>query len=557
MIDRLYPPVGQEFRFPIPIELAQDELEMALDGKFVTRVIYLEEPKAALPVAQKPDDQSVFEVSEGDNPLEVADTLGRPVAILRLGGRVPGIEGPDDAFMYGSPPLVKWKPAAPSKRRATDDRAARDVATAVESDVGFAVEAGQANSHHAGADRARAERAMTRLLRLHSSARRISMAVCLAAIALACCSCRTGPFGSFPMPAPQPESVDRPSSIVRELPELERTPHVPLETVEYQGLPVPMTNLTPWSPPGIEGPWPHDEFLKDGGDREVQVNVNAEGQLQGLELEDTVAVYDTDRRRHLHRAEQPGLSLCTAVRGRAAGDKHLGKRTVRPVASRRPPRGTVAGARRPAGDHGRAAGAAGGRNRPQAAQRRTCPRARQRRPTARQPVADLGGGLAMHEDLRILRQGVFEESEKARLVELVDAAIVWSHEKAVQVVLDGTAAVSVATEQKAQETFRVDVPNHPCLRVIKTASTKWAKPGDIVEFTIRFDNMGDQAIEHVTLIDNLTTRLEYVPGSAQSSREADFSTEVNEGDSLVLRWDFKDPLPFGSGGLVRFQCRVR
>jgi uncharacterized repeat protein (TIGR01451 family) len=101
------------------------------------------------------------------------------------------------------------------------------------------------------------------------------------------------------------------------------------------------------------------------------------------------------------------------------------------------------------------------------------------------------------------------------------------------------------------------VPNHPCLRVIKTASTKTAKPGEIVEFTIRFDNVGDQTVKHVTLIDNLTTRLEYVPQTAASSRAAEFTTETNEGESLVLRWDFNDPLPAGAGGLVRFHCKVR
>lgn len=121
VIDRLYPPVGQEFRFAILIELAQEELEMALAGKFVTRVIYLEEPEAALAVAQKPDEQSCFEVADGENPLEIADTLGRPMAILRIGGRVPDVGGPDDAFMYGSPPIVKWKPtAAPATPKASN-----------------------------------------------------------------------------------------------------------------------------------------------------------------------------------------------------------------------------------------------------------------------------------------------------------------------------------------------------------------------------------------------------------------------------------------------------
>ena len=112
VIDRLYPPMGQQYRFPILIELAQDELEMAIDGKFVTRVVYLEEPDAALPVAQKADDQVCFEAGDGENPLDVADSLGRPVAILRMGGRVPDVGGPDETFMYGSPPLVRFKRAS-------------------------------------------------------------------------------------------------------------------------------------------------------------------------------------------------------------------------------------------------------------------------------------------------------------------------------------------------------------------------------------------------------------------------------------------------------------
>ncbi len=110
VIDRIYPPLGMEFKFPIPIELTQEELEMALDGKFVTRVIYLEEPTNALPVAEKPGEQSYFEVRDGENPLEVADSLGRPMAILRMGARVPNAEGPDEQFLYGSPTLLKWRP---------------------------------------------------------------------------------------------------------------------------------------------------------------------------------------------------------------------------------------------------------------------------------------------------------------------------------------------------------------------------------------------------------------------------------------------------------------
>jgi hypothetical protein len=90
LIDRLYPPQGLALRFPIPIELTRDELQMAADGMFVTRVIYVENPNQALPVdSSKDDTQQWVEAPPGADPLAVADEMGRPVAILRIGGRVP------------------------------------------------------------------------------------------------------------------------------------------------------------------------------------------------------------------------------------------------------------------------------------------------------------------------------------------------------------------------------------------------------------------------------------------------------------------------------------
>ena len=56
---------------------------------------------------------------------------------------------------------------------------------------------------------------------------------------------------------------------------------------------MPIVNIAPWSPPGIEGPWPHDEYLEDGGDTQVPANLGRNRDVHGLELEDTVAVYDT------------------------------------------------------------------------------------------------------------------------------------------------------------------------------------------------------------------------------------------------------------------------
>jgi hypothetical protein len=119
IIDRLFTPLGQENRFSIPIELSDADLKLALEGKFVTRVIYLEDPRDALPIRDDPNRQTWFEVGPGQDPLAVADSLGRPVAILRLGGRLPDSNaGPDPKFFFGFPPFVDYPnpPAAPVEK---------------------------------------------------------------------------------------------------------------------------------------------------------------------------------------------------------------------------------------------------------------------------------------------------------------------------------------------------------------------------------------------------------------------------------------------------------
>jgi hypothetical protein len=106
VINRLYPPPGLALHFPIPIQLTQEELEMALAGNYVTRVIYLENPNTALPVQSDPERQLYYEALGTEDPLQVADRLGRPVAILRIGSRVPDVDAVSQRFLFGSPPLL-------------------------------------------------------------------------------------------------------------------------------------------------------------------------------------------------------------------------------------------------------------------------------------------------------------------------------------------------------------------------------------------------------------------------------------------------------------------
>ncbi|BBO34940.1 hypothetical protein [Lacipirellula parvula] len=109
MVDRIYPPEGESLRFPVPVDLTLDELVMASEGKFVTRVIYVEDPDLAVPIAEKtPSETRWFDVRTGEDPLVAADELGRPIAILRIGGRVPEADQNDVNFVYGAAPAVVY-----------------------------------------------------------------------------------------------------------------------------------------------------------------------------------------------------------------------------------------------------------------------------------------------------------------------------------------------------------------------------------------------------------------------------------------------------------------
>ena len=163
-----------------------------------------------------------------------------------------------------------------------------------------------------------------------------------------------------------------------------------------------------------------------------------------------------------------------------------------------------------------------------------------------------------YENISIIRNGIYVNSERMMLARSHQAAVAWSHDQAVQMILDLKGAMAAVKDEQAGTVFTVtEPPGNPKLRIVKLASTPYALPGEEVWFTLRFDNVGNQTIGNVTIIDSLTTRLEYVEGSAQCSREAKFSTQPNEGESLVVRCELAKPLEAGSGGVIRFCCRVR
>ncbi|MGD0654848.1 MAG: DUF11 domain-containing protein [Thermoguttaceae bacterium] len=487
IIDRTYAPIGMELRFPIPVELSQEDLSLALEGKFVTRVIYLEDPRNALPARENPQAQDWFEVKPGQDPLAIADALGRPVAILRMGGRLPeASQSPDPSFLFGCPPFVSY----PSQPQQT---------------------AGNEKPRLLSANQNNPEVKILSPPPAHSDALRVT--------AISAC------------PIEQPAM--------------------------QQGAPLAQAAYPPWTPPGIRQPWPEDEYLRDGGGNVAPVGAPGQSSVAGLQMDDTVAVYDTlDGRTLVTPSNEvyiysPRFTAVRQVVGLVANeqrnrlsDVYLNTSLAAPTVIQK------IGAAKQQIQPGNEIGA-----RPAQAFRM-----KQGDGALSSVIGPRGfqNAYKPYENLTVIRQGVYKNAERPLLARGHQSAVVWSHVQSVQVILDLKGAMAAVQDEQAESIFTVALPpGNPKLRIIKLASTPYALPGEEVWFTLRFDNVGNQTIGNVTIIDSLSTRLEYVEGSAQCSREAKFSTQPNEGDSLVVRCELANPLEVGRGGIIRFCCKVR
>jgi uncharacterized repeat protein (TIGR01451 family) len=311
-----------------------------------------------------------------------------------------------------------------------------------------------------------------------------------------------------------------------------------------------------WRPPGLSCPWPDDEYLCDGGDQIPSVQVRKDWSVDGLQLEDTVVHYDTlDGDTHVEPSNRvciyaPRFASVRKVYGVIQYD-HLDRiaRVDQPVPlegvedSQGPT--TTLQPLQPMLNQGLAQ-ASGFRE-------QTPPIGLDNR----QGLVGLHGNQLPYEDVTDLQRRLLTNSEKARLADLLQAAAVWSQDAAVQVMIDNIMTHEQVATTGVGTIQIYSLQGKPRLRVCKLASTQQARPGEEVEFTLQFENVGDQTIGNVTVIDNLTTRLEYVEDSQTCSLKANFASSDNQGDSSVLRWEIVEPMKVGEGGVIRFKCLVR
>jgi uncharacterized repeat protein (TIGR01451 family) len=367
------------------------------------------------------------------------------------------------------------------------------------------------------------------------------------------CSCR-GPFQQDGMKMERQESH---AYLTGKCPEIadERPPLGPpgMEA----GVPLPYAAYPPWSPESIEQPWPKDEYLRDGGDRNMPAGIGRDSEVKGLEMEDAVAHFDTlDGRTIVEPSNEvhiysPRFGAVRQVVGLVANEQKIASSGVtEDIALDKPTHTQLVGSAKQNIQLDNQIGA----RLPHAYRMKQGDGAVS---TAVGPRS-FQNDFKAYENLTVIRMGVYENSEKMMLAKSAQAAVSWIENQAVQVILDKRGPMTAVKAEKLESVYRVELEKgNPKLQLVKVASTPFAKPGEDVWFTLRFDNIGNQAIGNVTILDSLSTRLEYVENSAQCSREGSFSTTANEGDSAVLRFELKDKLEVGQGGVIRFRCKVR
>lgn len=431
---------------PAPVVITKQDIDQVLTGSLITKVIYLENPERAVATTVSPDQPLELDVPATRDPLDEARLYGRPVLIVRLGGR----------------------------------------------------------------DVTRAELA-----------------------------CQSVP-GTILLPG------------------------------DRALMPPAGPPCLPWvCVPCFGGRLPDEECLKDGGDVGRKAGLDAEGQVQGLDPSDTVARYaDSTGRLRLVisnrvclcvprfaviRSELPVAGYDTSIAlNRAQAVLAQGRLDLRLPSLQAQQNTQLQGA--------------AGQQRPTAAVNAQGVQPLIRVEVLEAAILDLGlaqliGTQALLTLTDVERTMLIRRIEFAR--ELSRTTSVANAEQQYGVAVAGRV-IGLDTIHNVVETRDLTVccgeeprPPEKPLVLCKWASTHSAQIGDVVTFYLKYSNHGGRPITDIAVSDSLTGRLEYVPGSAQSDRNAVFTTQENEAGSLLLRWEISGKLLPGQSGVVKFQARIR
>lgn len=298
-----------------------------------------------------------------------------------------------------------------------------------------------------------------------------------------------------------------------------------------------------------------DEYLCDGGDRDEPVHYDTEGML-GLDTQDTVAEFhDAANKRRVRRTNEvcvyaPRFSSVTVISG-ALEDAlqtraNQNQQDLQQVAIHRPDMLVLARQRdlvdpltsKVRGSVVLNADVVFDVNRPLA-------------------PAFLSNELVPVAYFDYLQVAIAKQAQEAFEAIQVQNAVVWTRVQTPVIVAKDDAVQIVEARFKVEELAGTDPKGPGNLRITKLADLKIAGQDDEITFTIRYQNQGDSPVTEVTIVDNLTPRLEYVEGSQTNSLASQFETLDNGEGSKILRWELNEPLPGRTTGTITFRARVR
>jgi uncharacterized repeat protein (TIGR01451 family) len=299
-----------------------------------------------------------------------------------------------------------------------------------------------------------------------------------------------------------------------------------------------------------------DEYLCDGGDRALPVHYDDFNRL-GLDTEDTVAEYvDSDGMFRMKPSTRVCIYAPRFAAMRTATQPESGTAINRLASAHETVIGSGFRNRDAVNYHEQRLGAEGMRvrSRPSGLDTDYIGRG------AHQNVAAIQHDRLLNtfEDYMFVRTGQLETGEEAWLAKGVQAAMVWTRNENPVIVAKVIGGQETRTIFRGAEIVGTKFEGRPGqLRIVKLADTKVAVPGDVVTFTIRYDNVGDLDVTKVRIIDNLTPRLEYVMDSGTSDRAGEITVEDNGEGSSVLTIELDEPVKGRTGGVITFQAKVR
>ncbi|MCR9197537.1 MAG: hypothetical protein NXI04_02735 [Planctomycetaceae bacterium] len=303
-----------------------------------------------------------------------------------------------------------------------------------------------------------------------------------------------------------------------------------------------------------------DEFIYDGGDRDVPVHYNG-GVMAGLDTEDTVVEYsDSEGRNRVTPSNRvavyaPRFGSVRTVSGLGVGtkvDQAAGAVDFAAPGGLSESRGidaTVAGT--PAEGLRMRASASGVDVAVPASQSAQASAAAVNRKVDQGLESRVNTGL-----------GTLEMTDIRELsLQIVDAATSTRRTSQIQTTGSTQATQTYATF-RPQATIGVEQNRRKGeIFLTKKATPLIAQPGDTVTFTIEFSNIGDVAVSDVRIIDNLTPRLAYTSGTGQitvsSGGGGSLTVVPNKEGSQMVEFQLDQPLPGGATGTITFDALVQ